>query len=81
MTQATRIVKSSELNAGMVVHFYGARFKLRDNRKETHREGDESVTVGITGDWLDGNVVTGYFGPTKPWWFQGNDFASWKVEV
>ena len=74
---ATRKVKSSELEAGMIVYFYGARFELQDNRKVSEQDG--KPVYGITGKWLDGEVVRGYFGPDKDWRFQGNDNACWTV--
>jgi hypothetical protein len=74
--------KASELKTGMIVHFYGARFRLRDDRKEHFKvQGDELPVYTITGDWVDGNIERGYFGPERPWKFQGNDRASWMVEA
>lgn len=76
--QIARMTPSSGLEPGMVVQFHGAKFRLRDNRKCHKRDGEEPVYT-ITGDWIEGEVVAGYFGPNLPWHFQGNDFASWSV--
>lgn len=78
MTNTVRVL-SSELEAGMVVHFYGARFELQDNRKVSEQNGMQ--VYGITGKWLDGAIIPNYFGPSKDWRFQGNDRASWCVEA
>jgi hypothetical protein len=74
-----RQVKASELTAGQIVHFYGARFRLRDDRQE-HADRGNGPVFTITGDWIDGEQVGGYFGPNTPWRFQGNDNAAWSVE-
>ena len=75
--------KSSELRAGMVVHHYGARFRLRDDRAEHAPNAhipDSLTSYTITGDWMDGATIRGYFGPDRAWHFQGNDLAVWTVE-
>lgn len=76
----TRATKSSELRPGQIVHFYGARFRLNDDRRVFDADSEWPVYV-ITGDWLDGAVIGGYFGPKLPWTFQGNDRATRCVEV
>lgn len=78
----TRQIKSSEFAAGQIVHFYGARFRLRDDVKQ-HPERDEPgmPVFTATGDWIDGTIEHGYFGPSQPWKFQGNDRATWLVEA
>lgn len=69
---------SSQLEPGMIIQFHGAKFRLRDDRKCHERTGEHPVYT-ITGDWIEGETVRGYFGPNQPWHFQGNDFATWSV--
>lgn len=78
MTTEHTSMSSSKLEPGMVVQFYGAKFRLRDDQKCYEREGEKPVYT-ITGDWIEGAVIRGYFGPNQPWHFQGNDLASWSV--
>lgn len=82
----TRKIRSSELAAGMIIHFHGARFRLRDDvkvhtRPADHRDADLYPVFTATGDWIDGEIVNGYFGPSAPWRFQGNDRAAWCAEA
>lgn len=75
---ASKRIKSSELKAGMLISYYGGLFRLRDDRKEwPPRIEGASNTITITGDWVGGAEMKGYFGPDKPWHFQGNDYAEW----
>jgi hypothetical protein len=82
MTTKTDLILSSEFEAGMIILFHGARFRLRDDVKQHQpRRDDDLPFTTATGDWIDGEVVAGYFGPNKPWRFQGNDRASWRREI
>lgn len=75
---ATKHIPTSSLEPGMIVQFYGAKFRLRDDRK-CHEHASERPSYTITGDWIEGAIIRGYFGPQTPWHFQGNDLASWSV--
>lgn len=74
----------TELNIGDVVEFYGALFEIIDSGESRgHIDGygayglfddfvgPSPVAVPV-GRWIFGAVVSGYFGPTKTWTFQGN---------
>lgn len=91
--KTTRRILSSEFEPGMILHFHGARFRLRDDvkrhapRAELYGSNDRTPSQDFlpcytaTGDYIDGSEVCGYFGPTMPWKFQGNDNATWTAEV
>lgn len=82
---ATQIIKNTELQVGDVVHAYGARFRIVEVK--TYREADGyfmhpwsgDTTVGV-GEWIDGCVKPGYFGPKKNFKFQGNSSAHRCIE-
>ena len=88
MTRTIQIT-SAQFRAGMVLHFHGARFRLRDDVKAHYHANAigrrdynmERPVFTATGDWLDGDEVRGYFGRDLPWRFQGNDLAVWAAEV
>lgn len=77
--------------AGDIVHFHGARFRILDDARESHGHwpqsahltraaGPSDVAVAV-GEWIDGEIVRGYFGPGKNWGFQGNfNVSPYKVE-
>lgn len=88
-------VPTSALRPGMIVGFHGGLFRLCDDFK-AHQRNESVKKVGrdylpnydmqrpvftITGEFVGGEPVRGYFGPGLPWRFQGNDLASWGVEV
>lgn len=80
-------IASSEFQAGMIVAFYGASFRLRDDVKIHYNANSvsrrdynmERPVYTVTGDWLEGDIIAGYFGPALPWRFQGNDLARWAI--
>ena len=80
MTTLTQI-SNTELQVGNIVHFHGARFEIvsTDLQKDHRDEGNGDIMVAM-GKWLDGEVVQGYFGPTKQWNFQGNKLAIREIE-
>lgn len=80
--QPTKLIVSSEFKAGMIIHMHGARFRLRDNVvHHPLKQYDDIPVTTVTGDWIDGEIVPGYFGPRRPWRFQGNDRAQWWSEI
>lgn len=81
------LVKKSylELRVGDIAHFHGARFEI--TRAELKQETDKQLIdaghpqyMSADGKWLDGAIETGYFGPTKDWYFQGNGNATCCIE-
>lgn len=80
---------TSKLRPGMVVGMHGGRFVLRDDFKTHHHANAmdqrdynmQRPVFTITGDFVGGEPVRGYFGPNTPWKFQGNDLARWAVEA
>lgn len=79
-----------QLRKGDIVHFYGGRFEVTTERRESigHRpegywpqEGvgpsDCVVSMGVC---LEGSIE-GYFKPGTEWAFQGNQRATYAVEV
>lgn len=87
-TKRTNIMN---LEAGMIVHFYGARFEVVSAEVKTHITGRDSYdnrperredrVMVAHAKWLDGNIENGYFGPNKDWTFQGNYRVSHEVEI
>jgi len=83
----TKSIKYTELQVGNVVRFYGARFEIvnavmyRQDADHIAQYGVISHTMVAKGKWLDGEIITGYFGPTKDWNFQGNSNASVTIEI
>lgn len=83
---------SHHFKAGYIVHFYGARFQIVADARESngHRsqaahlitaDGPSDCATAI-GKWVSGEIVPGYFGPNKDWNFQGNFSAgTYKVEI
>lgn len=82
-----KTVTYPELQAGNIVHFYGARFEITDTRTVPQdadhlaQFGDCGPTMCANGKWLDGHVQNGYFGPGKDWKFQGNKHATAWIEA
>lgn len=81
----TKQIPYTELNVGDIVNFYGARFEIVKATcfKETEQkyiDNDCPVIMSAQGKWLDGNIINGYFGPTKDWIFQGNKLAIADIE-
>lgn len=76
-TKKTLLVNIMDLKVGMIVDFYEARFQILDT-KIIQMDG-QSVMVAH-GKWLEGCIMTGYFGPDQDWTFQGNRFVSYYVE-
>lgn len=60
----------TELNVGDVVRFHGARFQV--HTAAMYRDGAAGPVMTAHATWLDGDIMTGYFGPGKDWNFQGN---------
>jgi len=83
-TNATKIVTYPELNVGDIVHFHGARFEVHTAcmyREEDFGKANGHGPVMVAhARWLDGAVVSNYFGPGKDWNFQGNKLASAHIE-
>jgi len=67
---STRRVNITNIEAGHVVHFYGARFLITEVH-EVIRKTELSVIVA-NGKWIDGEEVPCYFGKDLDWTFQGN---------
>lgn len=72
-----------KLIVGNIVHFYGARFEIVSTEiiieNPLHMTLPD-VYMRAEGKWLSGRIVPNYFGPTKNWVFQGNDFAPIEIE-
>lgn len=81
----TKLIKTTALQPGNIVHFYGARFEVLSVQMHTVKN-DAAPGCGFAlsskAKWLDGMEVRGYFGKgTDDWNFQGNDLATVSVEV
>ena len=87
----TKQISIMNLEAGMIVHFYGARFEIVSAEVRTHITGHDSYdnrperredrVMVAQAKWLDGHIESGYFGPNKDWTFQGNHYVSHVVEI
>jgi len=68
MNVATKTISTVELNVGNIVYFHGARFEIYSATMFDHHADrqwpNEQVMVAMA-KWLDGYIVTSYFGPTK----------------
>jgi len=84
MKATTKSISTVDLSIGNIVHFHGARFEIYSAMMVAghadRRQPAEQVMVAM-GKWLDGDEVTGYFGRTKDWNFQGNKNARVNIEV
>jgi hypothetical protein len=78
-----------DLQAGDIVHSHGARFEIIKTDKyppapnsllSSYIGWNEDVMVAI-GQWIDGDIIRGYFGPFQNWAFQGNKNVTVRVEV
>ena len=86
MTYRPTISKTAlDLAVGDIVRFYGARFEIIECKRKavTHNPIYEGEVIGVNmGRWIDGDAITGYFGPgCDDWNFQGNKHAMYAVEV
>lgn len=90
-TRPALVTKNAhQLRKGDIVHFYGGRFEVTTDLRESsgHRpegywpaEGvGPSCCVCSVGICLDGEVP-GYFKPGTEWNFQGNHRATFAVEA
>ena len=81
-----------EFKEGDIVHAHGALFKIVSGAQESqaHRPqaGHLQTAFGpcdvawAIGKWISGESITGYFGPSNNWVFQGNFRAGkYKVEL
>jgi hypothetical protein len=74
-----------DFKTGDVVCYLGARFRIMDDAKESqaHRPQSGHLTTAhgpsdcawAIGEWIEGETIPGYFGPSDNWKFQGNDRA------
>jgi hypothetical protein len=75
-----------DLKAGDIVCYLGARFRILHDAKESqaHRPQSSHLTTAhgpsdcawALGEWIEGETIAGYFGPSEsPWNFQGNNRA------
>lgn len=79
-----KIIRMTDLQMGDIAHFYGARFEIyaiQMHSTKDRNEADGYFLMCAYGKWLDGSIVPGYFGPTKDWYFQGNDLAGVSIEI
>jgi hypothetical protein len=78
-------VSATELHAGDVAYFHGAQFEIvSTGESRGHIDGvaaynnsfndfvGPSPVATPRGRWIGGEVVEGYFGPDRDWYFQGN---------
>lgn len=80
----TKMIKTTELQVGNIVHFYGARFEVLSVQMNQPFSNEKVQKPFLTSaaKWLDGDEIPGYFGKgTDNWNFQGNDLASVCIEV
>lgn len=74
----TKIINITDLEVGMIAHFYGARFLITSTKMVSGQatkglDFDASdLVMRANGKWLDGEIEKGYFGPEQDWVFQGN---------
>ncbi|WP_310638988.1 hypothetical protein [Burkholderia gladioli] len=79
-------IKNIDVKIGDIVHAYGARFNIIKVYEYEERDprlialGLDKIVSG-EGQWIDGETITGYFGPTKNFNFQGNANATLRIEV
>ncbi|WP_339332244.1 hypothetical protein [Aeromonas caviae] len=66
-----------ELQPGMVVNFYGAKFEIETTKIVRYENDDVMCALGR---WLEGSIVPGYFGPNKGWNFQGNHHVTHYID-
>lgn len=81
----TTTIATINLQVGNIVHQHGARFVVRDvTNKPEFKNGygfiGPSDVVSANCEWIDGVVVTGYFGPGVGWAVQGNRHAQVTIE-
>lgn len=84
MLNQTKTIKTTELQVGNIVHFYGARFEvLSTQMNEPHSTDNiQKPFLSSKAKWLDGEEIRGYFGKdTTNWNFQGNELARVTIEV
>lgn len=84
MATKLNAVLNTQARPGMVVHAYGARFRINEVRNyalsnNPELQGPQNVAVNLA-DWIDGAIEPGYFGPNMVWNFQGNAHVSLSVE-
>lgn len=84
ITAKLKSVLNTQAKVGMIVHAYGARFRIREVRNyalsnSNSLQGVQNVAVNIA-DWIDGKEEPNFFGKNLPWNFQGNANAVIFVE-
>lgn len=88
MAKKTRNVQTNHLEVGMIVNYYGARFRLSDlvyTNEDGHHPNEETTLRAFATEFL-GNVDDSrpHSIPThwvKDWKIQGNHWAVWAVEI
>lgn len=89
-TFKTELVRIKDIKAGDVLCEHGARFRALHDAKESqgHRPLCTHIAVAhgpadcayVEAEWIDGAIISGYFGPGKKWRFQGSrDVTTRKV--
>jgi hypothetical protein len=83
--KTTNTKRIHEFKAGDIVSANGAKFRILGDAKESsgHRPmaghleqaHGPSDCASAKGEWLEGQIIPGYFGPGMPWLFQGNFLA------
>lgn len=77
---ATRHINQMDVKIGDIIHFYGAMFEIISRRDGFDKKLNKPYCSAI-GKWISGKIIPGYFGPEKPWDFQGNDRVTLQIEV
>ena len=80
----TKYIKTTDLQVGNIVHFYGARFEVLEVQMNQPHSTDkiQKPFLSSKAKWIDGVQVRGYFGEgTIDWNFQGNDQAGVTIEI
>lgn len=73
--------KSSQLEAGDVVRVYGMRVQLGEMLPVYPTPGNERPCYSWSGTVLNSAELPQSMGAIKSWRVQGNDLATWTVEV
>lgn len=86
-------VSATELRVGDIAHAHGSTFEIvstgesRGHIDGSHAYGSFRQFVGPSpvaapvGKFIGGEPITGYFGPTQDWVFQGNHRRSVSIEL
>jgi hypothetical protein len=78
-----------DLQVGDIVQYNGARFEIiaannylrNPNSLLSAYTGWNEDVMNAIGQWIDGDIIKGYFGPFQNFTFQGNKNRFLQVEI